>query len=127
MKINKNIKILVMIVSFIVLVLLFVNFENSKVKNSELLSEIEKIGEATDLIEKNKYVEAIDTLNEIKSVDLYYLKNQHLGDVEYIKGNYEGAISFYNIAQIHAKDKIMYDYISKRVSYIKTVKLKKGA
>lgn len=127
MKKNKNIKILVMIVSFIVLVLLFINFENSKVENSELLGEIEKIGEATNLIEKNKYVEAIDTLNEIKSVDLYYLKNQHLGDVEYIKGNYEGAISFYNIAQIHAKDKIMYDYISKRVSYIKTVKLKKGA
>ena len=38
---------------------------------------------------------------------------------------YEEALSFYNIAQVHAKDKIMYEYMAKKMDYIKTTKLVK--
>lgn len=125
MKIIKNIKFYMIVINFFCIFLGFSNISKAEEKN--ILMEIEKISTAADLIDTKKYDEATKVLNEIKSVDLYYLKNQYLGDISYLNKNYEIAISFYNIAQIHAKDKIMYDYISKRVSYIKTAKLKKGA
>ena len=44
---------------------------------------------------------------------------------DFLTGKYEEALSFYNIAQVHAKDKIMYEYMSKKMDYIKTTKLVK--
>lgn len=127
MKISKSIKIYALIGTFLIIVLFYFNFNNIEVENDFLLKEVESISEASNLIEKSNYLEAIKILNNIESVDLYYLKNQYLGDIAYIKKDYENSISFYNLAQIHAKDQIMYDYIKKRVSYIETVKLKKGS
>lgn len=88
----------------------------------EIFGNVEKISEATKMIEDKKYPEAVNVLNSITDTDFYYLKNQHLGDIAYLNGKYDEAISFYNLAQFHSKDKIMNDYMTKKIAYIMTVK-----
>lgn len=88
----------------------------------EIFGNVEKISEATKMIEDKKYPEAVNLLNSITDTDFYYLKNQHLGDIAYLNGKYDEAISFYNLSQFHSKDKIMNDYMTKKIAYIMTVK-----
>lgn len=88
----------------------------------EIFGNVEKISEATKMIEDKKYPEAVNVLNSITDTDFYYLKNQHLGDIAYLNGKFDEAISFYNLAQFHSKDKIMNDYMTKKIAYIVTVK-----
>jgi predicted negative regulator of RcsB-dependent stress response len=97
--------------------------EQSHHKNP--MQTIEDISTATKMIQDKKYVDAKKLLDSIDDVDFYYLKNQHLGDIAYLNKKYDEALSFYNIAQLHAKDKVMNDYMSKKMAYIVTVK--KGA
>jgi len=88
----------------------------------QLFNNIEQISIATKMIEDKKYKEATDILNSIQDVNFYYTKNQHLGDIAYLNKNYDEALSFYSLAQFHAKDKVMHDYMSKKMAYIVTVK-----
>jgi predicted negative regulator of RcsB-dependent stress response len=88
-----------------------------------ILFNIENINISSKMIEDKKYEEAIEILHKVENVDFYYLKNQQLGDISFLTGKYEEALSFYNIAQVHSKDKIMYEYMSKKMDYIKTTKL----
>jgi predicted negative regulator of RcsB-dependent stress response len=94
-------------------------------QNNETLKNIEILNISSKMIEDKKFEEAKNKLSEIKDVDFYFLKNQQLGDIAFLNGKYEEALSFYNIAQIHAKDKIMFEYMNKKMDYIKTLKIKK--
>ncbi len=94
-------------------------------ENNETLKNIEILNISSKMIEDKKFEEAKNKLSEIKDVDFYFLKNQQLGDIAFLNGKYEEALSFYNIAQIHAKDKIMFEYMNKKMDYIKTLKIKK--
>lgn len=96
-----------------------------QVQHKNPMQTIENISVATKMIQVKKYADATKVLNSIDDVDFYYLKNQHLGDIAYLNKKYDEALSFYNIAQFHAKDKVMHDYMSKKMAYIVTVK--KGA
>jgi len=99
------------------------NFAVSSEKTSkEIYETIEKINLATDKIENKEYEEAEQILKKIKYEDFSYVKNQHLGDIAYLKNNYEDALAYYVIAQLKAKDKIMYDYVTKKIDYINTMK-----
>lgn len=94
-------------------------------ENNETLKNIEILNISSKMIEDKKFEEAKNKLSEIKDVDFYFLKNQQLGDIAFLNGKYEESLSFYNIAQIHAKDKIMFEYMNKKMDYIKTLKIKK--
>lgn len=95
-------------------------FAESTEKNP--MKVLEDINIATKMIQDKKYDEAKTILEKIDDVDFYYLKNQHLGDIAFLKKNYDESLSFYNLAQFHSKDKVMHDYMSKKMAYIITVK-----
>ncbi len=118
---NKKLKIIM--ISFMLSLGFSYNAFAEKKENP--LVTIQNIDIATKMIQDKKYDEAKKILEKIDDVDFYYLKNQHLGDIAFINKKYDEAVSFYNIAQFHAKDKVMHDYMSKKMAYIITVK--KGA
>lgn len=117
----------IIIVTVLLLTLIFTLSLSSNIiakqdKMSETIETVQNIDIATNMIQDKKYDEAIKVLNRIDDVDFYYLKNQHLGDIAFLNRKYDEAVSFYNIAQFHSKDKVMHDYMSKKMAYIITVK-----
>lgn len=122
-KILNNKKIIV--INMAILLLSGAAFIKAEQKQDSILSNIENINISSKMIEDKKYEEAVKILYRVENVDFYFLKNQQLGDIAFLTGKYEEALSFYNIAQVHAKDKIMYEYMSKKMDYIKTTKLVK--
>lgn len=118
---NKKI-IMITIAIFLLCVAAFIKADQEQ---DSILSNIENISISSKMIEDKKYEEAIKILYKVENVDFYFLKNQQLGDIAFLTGKYEEALSFYNIAQVHAKDKIMYEYMAKKMDYIKTTKLVK--
>lgn len=122
-KILNNKKIIV--INIAILLLSGAAFIKAEQQQDSILSNIENINISSKMIEDKKYEEAVKILYRVENVDFYFLKNQQLGDIAFLTGKYEEALSFYNIAQVHAKDKIMYEYMSKKMDYIKTTKLVK--
>lgn len=122
-KILNNKKIIV--INIAILLLSVAAFIKAEQQQDSILSNIENINISSKMIEDKKYEEAVKILYRVENVDFYFLKNQQLGDIAFLTGKYEEALSFYNIAQVHAKDKIMYEYMSKKMDYIKTTKLVK--
>jgi hypothetical protein len=50
----------------------------------------------------------------------------HLGDIAFKQERYDDALTLYKLAQINSKDKIMYEYMAKKIAYVETVKLPKA-
>lgn len=94
---------------------------SSEKVSKEIFETIEKINLATNKIESKEYEDAEKILTSIKYEDFSYIKNQHLGDIAYLQNNYEDALAYYVIAQLKAKDKVMYDYVTKKIDYINTM------
>jgi hypothetical protein len=88
-----------------------------------VFKNVETIDQATHLIQDKKYEEATQLLNTIKDENFFYIKNLHLGDIAFKEGHYDDAITFYNLAQINSKDKVMYEYMGKKIAYVETVKI----
>lgn len=86
-------------------------------------SELESMNNATKLIEEKKYDEAKNILENIKNKDFEFLKNQHLGDISLLQEKYDEALAYYKIAQINAKDKIMFEFVQKKIQYLESVKV----
>lgn len=122
-KILNNKKIIM--ITMAILLLCVTAFIKADQEQDSILSNIENISISSKMIEDKKYEEAVKILYKVENVDFYFLKNQQLGDIAFLTGKYEEALSFYNIAQVHAKDKIMYEYMAKKMDYIKTTKLVK--
>lgn len=122
-KILNNKKIIM--ITMAILLLCVTAFIKADQEQDSILSNIENISISSKMIEDKKYDEAVKILYKVENVDFYFLKNQQLGDIAFLTGKYEEALSFYNIAQVHAKDKIMYEYMAKKMDYIKTTKLVK--
>ncbi len=119
-----NTRIIIISISILLSLSSFYIFAQNS-ENNDTLKNIEILNVSSKMIEDKKFEEAKNKLSEIKDVDFYFLKNQQLGDIAFLNGKYEEALSFYNIAQIHAKDKIMFEYMNKKMDYIKTLKIKK--
>lgn len=51
------------------------------------------------------------------------MKNLHLGDIAFKQERFDDALTLYKLAQINSKDKIMYEYMAKKIAYVETVKI----
>lgn len=98
-------------------------FAGDDVKN--VFDNVQVINDATAFIQNGKYKEASELLNGIKDESFFFVKNLHLGDIAFKQEHYQDALTFYKLAQINSKDKIMYEYMAKKIAYIQTVKLAK--
>lgn len=90
-----------------------------------VFNNVDVINNATILIQQSKYEEATDLLNSVKDENFFFVKNLHLGDIAFKQERYEDALTLYKLAQINSKDKIMYEYMAKKIAYVETVKLPK--
>lgn len=91
-----------------------------------VFNNVQVINNATILIQQSKYKEATDLLNSLKDENFFFVKNLHLGDIAFKQERYDDALTLYKLAQINSKDKIMYEYMGKKIAYVKTVKLPKA-
>lgn len=121
--INK-IKHKIVIIGAVLLIGFSIFIKAGSTTDSSSLEDIKNLSISAKLIQNGKYTEATEIINKIDNIDFNYLKNQQYGDIAFINGNYELALSLYSIAQIHSKDKIMYEYMNKKMEYIKTMKIK---
>lgn len=97
------------------------SFANDGVKG--VFNNVDTINTATALIQQSKYKEATDMLNTIKDENFFFLKNLHLGDIAFKQERFEDALTLYKLAQINSKDKVMYEYMAKKIAYVETVKI----
>jgi hypothetical protein len=65
-------------------------------------------------------------LNSVSDENFFFVKNLHLGDIAFKQERYDDALTLYKLAQINSKDKIMYEYMAKKIAYVETVKLPKA-
>lgn len=97
------------------------SFADAGVKG--VFNNVDTINTATALIQQSKYKEATDLLNTIKDENFFFLKNLHLGDIAFKQERFEDALTLYKLAQINSKDKVMYEYMAKKIAYVETVKI----
>lgn len=100
------------------------SFADDGVKS--VFNNVEVINNATVLIQSAKYKEATDLLNSVKDENFFFVKNLHLGDIAFKQERFDDALTLYKLAQINSKDKIMYEYMAKKIAYVETVKLPKA-
>lgn len=100
------------------------SFADDGVKS--VFNNVEVINNATVLIQSAKYKEATDLLNSVKDESFFFVKNLHLGDIAFKQERFDDALTLYKLAQINSKDKIMYEYMAKKIAYVETVKLPKA-
>lgn len=99
-------------------------FADDGVKN--VFNNVDVINNATILIQQSKYKEATELLNSVSDENFFFIKNLHLGDIAFKQERYDDALTLYKLAQINSKDKIMYEYMAKKIAYVETVKLPKA-
>lgn len=99
-------------------------FADDGVKN--VFNNVDVINNATILIQQSKYKEATELLNSVSDENFFFVKNLHLGDIAFKQERYDDALTLYKLAQINSKDKIMYEYMAKKIAYVETVKLPKA-
>lgn len=99
-------------------------FADDGVKN--VFNNVDVINNATILIQQSKYKEATELLNSVLDENFFFIKNLHLGDIAFKQERYDDALTLYKLAQINSKDKIMYEYMAKKIAYVETVKLPKA-
>ena len=100
------------------------SFADDGVKS--VFNNVEVINNATVLIQSAKYKEATDLLNSVKDENFFFVKNLHLGDIAFKQERFDDSLTLYKLAQINSKDKIMYEYMAKKIAYVETVKLPKA-
>lgn len=91
-----------------------------------VFNNVDTINTATVLIQQSKYKEATELLNGVKDENFFFLKNLHLGDIAFKQERFDDALTLYKLAQINSKDKIMYEYMAKKIAYVETVKIPKA-
>lgn len=88
----------------------------------DLSTDLDKISQATQMIQNKQYNEAKKSLESVSSKDLEFVKNMHLGDIAYLEGQNKEAVAYYKIAQMNSKDQIMSEFMQKKIDYVITTK-----
>lgn len=97
------------------------SFADDDVK--KVFNNVEILNAASSLIQETKYKEATELLNSITDENFFFMKNLDLGDIAFKQERYDDALTLYKLAQVNSKDKVMYEYMAKKIAYVQTVKI----